>query len=74
MNIEADEARAAQAMDPAKRMRLRCPADDAEHLGDHLAVDIHLPLGLDGISYVCERMPDCLCGKELFIWMATSDK
>jgi|WetSurMetagenome_2_1015567.scaffolds.fasta_scaffold439353_2 hypothetical protein len=74
MPVAAEQARASLATDPSKRMRFRCPADDAEHLGDHLALDIHLPLGLDGLSFVCQHLPECICGKELFIWLPASDK
>lgn len=51
-------------------MRLRCPADtssDPRAQGNHLAVDVRLPLSIDATASVLRLLPRCPCGEELAI-------
>jgi hypothetical protein len=48
--------------------RLRCPKDtDAARRGEHLAIDVRLPLGMRELGEVMVRNGQCVCGAEMVL-------
>ena len=54
-------------MDAHAPLRLRCPADSPREADRHLAIDVRLPLSIEAVAALAERIPRCPCGQEIGI-------
>lgn len=44
------------------QLKVRCPAATPDTAGDHLSVDVNLPLSLTHMESLIERLGTCFCG------------
>ena len=49
------------------RLKFRCPAATPGTEGDHLSVDVNLPLSLAHMGALIERLGACFCGASMEI-------